>query len=137
MTIGEVLDWQRSIDPLQNSEAVGAYQIMEDTLRAYYRRAGLDRDDMFSRSNQDRIADVLIEQKRGMGPWLTGRMSLEEAMTRLAREWAAFPVPNAMQGHRMPVVRGESFYKAVAGNRAHVSPEDVERALLQARGVYA
>jgi len=35
MTIQEVLDWQESIDRFQLSEAVGRYQIMEDTLRGY------------------------------------------------------------------------------------------------------
>ena len=65
MTIGEVLDWQDSIDRYQNSEAVGKYQIMEDTLRGIYRPAGLDRNDMFNARNQDYLATYLL-RRRGL-----------------------------------------------------------------------
>ena len=76
MTIQEVLDWQESIDQFQLSEAVGRYQIMEDTLRGYnndssagpgsplYTRAGVSAGDLFSPQNQDKMAIVLLNQRR-------------------------------------------------------------------------
>ena len=119
MTIQEVLDWQESIDRFQLSEAVGRYQIMEDTLRGYnndrstgpgnplYTRAGLSAGALFSPENQDRMAIVLLEG-RGLTRFLNGEISREQFANNLANEWASLPVvsgPNA----------GRSVY---AGDRA-------------------
>jgi hypothetical protein len=32
-------------------------------------------------------------------------------MTAMAKEWASFPVPHAMQGHVQQVKAGDSYYK--------------------------
>jgi hypothetical protein len=54
-------------------------------------------------------------------------------MTAMAKEWASFPVPHAMQGHAQQVNAGESYYKNHGGNRAHISLEESRAALIQAR----
>ncbi len=63
MTIAEVLAWQDSIDRLYNSEAAGAYQILEDTLRDIYRRAGCSASDLFDEATQDKLAMALLERR--------------------------------------------------------------------------
>jgi len=123
MTIQEVLNWQESIDDFQLSEAVGRYQIMEDTLRGYnndrgtgpgnplYTRAGLSAGDLFSPQNQDKMALVLLNQ-RGLQKFVDGDITREEFANNLASEWASLPLvtgPNA----------GRSKYAGdTAGNRA-------------------
>ena len=123
MTIQEILDWQESIDRFQLSEAVGRYQIMEDTLRGYnndssagpgnplYKRAGLSAGDLFSPQNQDKMALVLLNQ-RGLQKFVDGEITREQFANNLASEWASLPLvtgPNA----------GRSKYAGdTAGNRA-------------------
>ena len=123
MTIQEILDWQESIDRFQLSEAVGRYQIMEDTLRGYnndsstgpgnplYSRAGLSAGDLFSPQNQDKMAIILLNQ-RGLQRFIDGEITREQFANNLASEWASLPLvtgPNA----------GRSKYAGdSAGNRA-------------------
>lgn len=134
MTIREVLAWQDSIDHKYRSEAAGAYQVLEDTLREWYRRAGLRLDDVFDHANQDRLAVTLLEQKRGLSRFLSGEMSLETAMVRVAQEWASFPVPMQMRGAVRTVDAGQSYYAGDGLNRAHVSVSEARAALVAARG---
>ena len=103
MTIQEVLDWQESIDSFQLSEAVGRYQIMEDTLRGYdndrstgpgrplYVRAGLSAGDLFSPENQDKMAIVLLDG-RGLNKFLNEVITREQFANNLAAEWASLPL---------------------------------------------
>lgn len=123
MTIQEILDWQESIDASQLSEAVGRYQIMEDTLRGYnndrgvgpgnplYKRAGLSAGDLFSPENQDKMAIVLLNG-RGLNRFLSGEITADQFANNLANEWASLPLvsgPNA----GLSVYAGDR-----AGNRA-------------------
>ena len=107
MTIGEVLDWQDSIDRFQLSEAVGKYQIMEDTLRGLYRNAGLKATDLFNETNQDYLATQLL-RRRGLTDYLMARISAEKFANALAHEWASLPLVSGPD-------KGNSVY---AGDRA-------------------
>lgn len=103
MTIGEVLNWQEAIDDFQLSEAVGRYQILEDTLRGYnndrgvgpgnplYTRAGLSAGDLFSPENQDKMAMVLMNG-RGLQRFIDGKITREQFANNLASEWASLPL---------------------------------------------
>jgi muramidase (phage lysozyme) len=103
MTMSEILDWQESIDQTQLSEAVGRYQIMEDTLRGYnndatlgpgnplYTRAGLSAGDLFSPENQDKMAIVLLDQ-RGLSKFIDGKLDKWSFANNLASEWASLPL---------------------------------------------
>ena len=123
MTIQEILDWQESIDRFQDSEAVGRYQFMEDTLRGYnndrsagpgnplYARAGLSAGSLFNPENQDKMAIVLLNG-RGLNRFLNGEISREQFANNLANEWASLPL---VTGPNM----GRSRYAGdSAGNRA-------------------
>ena len=126
MTMQEILDWQESVDATQLSEAVGRYQIMEDTLRGYnndatlgpgnplYTRAGLSSGDLFTPENQDKMAIVLLDQ-RGLSKFIDGKLDKWSFANNLASEWASLPLvtgPNA----------GKSKYaNDEAGNRSLTS----------------
>lgn len=119
MTIGELLDWQDSIDDKQDSEASGAYQIVEDTLRGFdngdlrygsktnvnnsrslYEKVGLTKSDLFSPENQDKMAIELLRY-RGLDRFLAGTLSRGQFGNNLAAEWAGLPLiegPNAGSG---------------------------------------
>lgn len=88
MTIREVLAWQDSIDAKYRSEAAGRYQILEDTLRANYAKAGLTLDDFYNRTNQDKLA-IRLMVNRGLKGYLEGRMSAEDFANALCLEWAS------------------------------------------------
>ena len=119
MTIKEILDWQESIDRFQLSEAVGRYQIMEDTLRGYdndkdagpgsplYTRAGLTSASLFSPENQDKMATALLVG-RGLNRFLNGTITREKFANNLANEWASLPI----------VTGPKTGLSAYAGDRA-------------------
>lgn len=116
MTIGEVLDWQDSIDHLYMSEAAGAYQILEDTLRGLYTQAGLTRDDLFNKANQDRLAIQLLK-RRGLTKFLRGEISLEKFANNLAYEWASLPMVSGPK-------YGKSAYAGDGLNKSLISVDN-------------
>lgn len=111
MTIGEVLDWQDSIDSRYRSEAAGRYQFLEDTLRDIYSAAGLRLSSMFNVLNQDRLALHLMK-RRGLLHYLRGDMTAEEFCNRLAHEWASLPLVSGPN-------KGRSVYDKDGLNSAH------------------
>ena len=133
MTIKQVLDWQDSIDARYMSEAAGAYQIMEDTLRKLVSQGAVLETALFNEDTQDRLAVTLLEG-RGLGGYLDGRISRDAFASSLAKEWASFPVLKAQQGNKRWVKRGESYYKGDGLNNAHVDPVALEEALRQIKG---
>ncbi len=123
MKISEILAYQERIDKDSESEAMGRYQIVEDTLRGYdnqdpskgkerplYERAGLSVNDLFSPENQDKLAIALIN-KRGLQGYLAGTTNVYVFANNLAKEWAGLPLvsgPNA----------GKSYYDGDGLNSA-------------------
>ena len=134
MTIQEILDWQESIDRFQLSEAVGRYQIMEDTLRGYNndktvgpgsplsKRAGLSNSALFSPENQDKLALALLNF-RGLNKFLNGDITRDQFANNLASEWAALPLVIGPK-------KGFSKYdKDAAGNSARCTVGEVLEAI--------
>lgn len=128
LTIRRVLAWQDGIDAKYQSEAAGAYQIMEDTLRDLVSRGAAKDTELFDANTQDRLAVVLLEGA-GLSRFLAGSKRAASFGDGVARVWAAFPVHSDQQGWKRPVKWGESYYASVAGNRALVAPEAVIAAL--------
>ena len=124
MSVREVLAWQDSIDARYQSEAAGAYQIMEDTLRGLVTQGACLETAKFNEATQDRLAVTLLEA-RGLRKFLAGEMSPEAFGDAIAREWASFPVHSPQKGHKIPVKRGETYYAQVAGNRATATCDEV------------
>ncbi len=127
MTVGEVLAWQASIDRLYPSEAVGRFQIMEDTLRELVRAGVLDPAEPFGREAQERAAFALM-RRRGWDAFARGALDARAFGDRLAQEWAALPV---LTGPR----RGRSHYDGDGLNRALIGAEEWERELVEAQSV--
>jgi muramidase (phage lysozyme) len=115
MTIQEVLDWQDSIDKLYMSEAAGKYQIMEDTLRPLYAKAGLKATDLFNEENQDKLA-ICLMKGRGLDLYLRGSIDEYAFCNNLAKEWASLPVVSGPK-------RGSSYYGGDGLNKALVAVE--------------
>lgn len=132
MTVGQVLDWQDSIDRLYQSEAAGAYQILEDTLRGLYREAGVPLTARYDRATQDRLALGLL-RRRGLDDFLAGRISDAAFALSLAKEWASLPVPHDIQRRGRTVRAGQSYYAGDGLNKAHARIDEVMTALRQIR----
>ena len=115
MTLVEVLDWQKRVrDAGAPSTAAGAYQVIRTTLQRLVRRHGLDRDALFDRAMQDRIARLLVSECGEPGP----PSRHPRFADCLAGIWAALPLTSGPR-------KGQSAYRSIAGNRALTRPETV------------
>jgi muramidase (phage lysozyme) len=128
MTVGQVLDWQDSIDRKYMSEAAGAYQILEDTLRGLYREADVPRSARYDRATQDKLADALL-RRRGLDDYLAGRITAEKFALALSMEWASLPVPHDVRRDGRTIRKGQSYYAGDGLNAAHASVDEVLTAL--------
>jgi muramidase (phage lysozyme) len=122
MTIGQVLAWQDSIDRKYNSEAAGAYQILEDTLRGLYASAGLSTSSLFNRENQDRLGVALLE-RRGLSRYRRGSLNDVQFAQNLAMEWASFPAQT--RDKRGRAATGQSYYAGDGLNASLTSKDAV------------
>lgn len=115
MTVQEVLEWQKSVDPYVNSEAVGALQIIPGTLAGLVNDGVVSPTDMFDGPTQDRMT-VALMRKRGLDAWQEGRISTQQFGTRLAMEWASLPVLEDTYRGKKFVPRGNAYYGGVGSN---------------------
>jgi len=149
MTIGQVLQYQESVDSVSGSEAMGRYQIMEDTLRGYdnddndppppgdplYARAGLSLSDKFSPINQDKMAVELL-RRRGLDGYLSGNISRTTFANNLAAEWASLPIVNGPKAgqsrYSKPIYADGKLVK----NNAKITVGEFEKVLDEIKGNY-
>lgn len=123
-TLEEVLKWQKG---RPRSSAAGRYQFVRNTLMDAIKGTGMAMTELFSPSNQDRLALWLLEKKRKFSDFLSGKITIAQMGERLAQEWASLPVlAHAANGKE----RGQSYYAGDGLNSALVSPEAVEGVLL-------
>ena len=110
--------------------AVGKWQNLPKYLVARAKAVGLDpMTDKYNAENQTKIAVHLIEKgQAGVTPAMM-KDNPQEAMIRLAKVWAAVPVPKDMQGHTRAVKKGESYYAGVGSNAAHIKVDEMMKAL--------
>lgn len=131
LTVGRVLWWQDLIDARYMSEAAGAYQVMEDTLRGLVRDGAVSETALFDAAGQDAVALALLD-RRGWTRCEAGEITPEEFADQLAREWASLPVTRDQKGAKRAVKRGQSFYAGDGLNKAHASPDTVLAAIREA-----
>tara|TARA_R110002153_G_C13198585_1_gene486732 strand:- start:47 stop:1018 length:972 start_codon:yes stop_codon:yes gene_type:complete len=133
LTIGEIKELQEGGWGTREVFAVGAYQLVPNTLLSAQTSLGLADNEVFSPELQDRIAvEYLAGTKR---PDLrdytqgTGSVSRDEAIEAFAREWASIPVsrntPRRYRGRDIMILAGESYYRP-EGNRANHTVEETE-----------
>ncbi len=120
LSVGRVLWWQDLIDGRYQSEAAGAYQIMEDTLRTL----DVDQGATFDAATQDALCLQLLD-RRGWAKCEAGNLSPEAFGNALAKEWASLPVITGSK-------KGKSYYAGDGLNKAHASVEEVLTAILAA-----
>lgn len=118
MTVGEVLLWQDSIDSLYMSEAAGAYQIMEDTLRSLVTKGKVKLSEKFDEATQDRLAIELLEH-RGLTSFMTGKISDEMFAQNVSMEWASLPC--VIKDKRGRPATGQSYYAGDGLNKSSTS----------------
>jgi muramidase (phage lysozyme) len=118
MTIQQVLDAQanRSLPFAKGSTAVGAYQFIPETLQRAAKAVGLDTSkDKFSAKNQKKMAEYLLNTRRGFNDFLKGNISTKDFANRVAKEWASLPAPSK---------GGKSYYHKTGNNKALVSQKE-------------
>ncbi|QPN56269.1 glycoside hydrolase family 104 protein [Synechococcus sp. CBW1107] len=83
------------------SAAAGAYQMLPATWKAASSRLGLRG---FGPANQDQAALYLVDQRGALASVDRGQLS-DDAMARLAGEWASFPLHHGGSAYGQPVKR--------------------------------
>ena len=130
MTLGEIKKYQSIKDPNNTDRlfAVGAYQLVPETLEMAMKGAGLSDNTVFTPEVQDRLGvELLIGSKRpNLAAYIKGESDdIDAAMLDFAKEWASAPDPET----------GKSYYGS--GNKAKHSVEQTRRALMSARQAYS
>jgi muramidase (phage lysozyme) len=126
MTIREADAWQASTYRERGSAAAGRYQFMSILSQATT-YSDVKPDDLFNAENQDKMAIGLIVNKRKITPEMI-KNDPNKAMLRLAQEWAAFPVPTDMQGHKQFVKAGQSYYAGDGRNASGATVAEMRAA---------
>ena len=127
MTIGEVLDWQDSIDKKYRSEAAGAPQILEDTLRGLWKEAGLQLSSLFDEKGQRKLAEALL-RRRGLIAYMEGKISTETFAKNLAHEWASLPLVSGPRKGR-GVYDGDGLNKSLTKVKDFVAAVESVKAI--------
>lgn len=133
LTIAEVMDWQnRIVKQGVASTAAGKYQIIRKTLAASVAATGIDTRRKFDKAAQDELGMHLLAG-RGFQRFINGKISANDMMIGLAKEWASFPVPFDMRGQSRQVKAGQSYYSGDGLNKAHAKIAEVKEALAASR----
>lgn len=140
-TVDEVLKYQESLP--KGRTAAGKYQIIKSTLESAKKNMKLTGKEKFDPAMQDKIyREYLTGEKRpGLQKYLSGKDSdIESAQIELAKEFSSVPVPRDMtvvdkDGKTRNIKRGQSYYEGIGGNRANLSIEETQRALIEERGI--
>ena len=121
MTLNELLQYQREYKAGgAETAAAGRYQFMPATMKSVAQSLGLDfNKDTFNPQTQDNLAIQLLRQK-GLDSWLSGKMTDDKFMDRLAQVWAGLPSPSK---------NGASWYQGVGSNKAGISIAAVQNTL--------
>ena len=125
MTVEQVQALQKEMSSSKNylSNAVGKYQIIADTLNEAMKATGVKSTDKFNAATQDKLANYLLE-KRGVNEFNSGKISLEQFIDSLAKEWASLPTRS-----------GKSYYDGDGTNKSTVKRSEVRKAVLPSQVV--
>ena len=134
MTVGEIMSAQAS----EKLYAVGKYQIIPETMRGFVNTMGISGQEIFNEATQEKFTQYVVDHKRPqVGEFLRGEKgsSLQKAQLALAAEFASIGVHRDMKrGEYAPtspigpippqdIKKGQSLYRGIGGNRAHISPD--------------
>ena len=124
MTLDELVADQRERGRFSGSSASGRYQYIRKTLSSVVKQMGLDTSkEKFTPKLQDEIAIFHLRANHGLDRWLSGSMSNEQFLNRLAGTWAG--IPNTT---------GKSTYAGVLDNKAGIGAQAALQGLDDIRG---
>ena len=124
MTLDELAADQRERGRFSGSSASGRYQYIRKTLSSVVKQMGLDTSkEKFTPKLQDEIAIFHLRANHGLDRWLSGSMSNEQFLNRLAGTWAGIPQTN-----------GRSRYAGVLDNKAGMGAQAALDGLDSIRG---
>jgi peptidoglycan hydrolase-like protein with peptidoglycan-binding domain len=124
MTLDELAADQRERGRFSGSSASGRYQYIRKTLSSVVKQMGLDTSkEKFTPKLQDEIAIFHLRANHGLDRWLSGSMSNEKFLNRLAGTWAGIPKTN-----------GRSAYAGVLDNKAGIGAQAALQGLNDIRG---
>lgn len=125
MTLDELAADQRERGRFSGSSASGRYQYIRKTLSSVVKQMGLDTSkEKFTPKLQDEIAIFHLRANHGLDRWLSGSMSNEKFLNRLAGTWAGIPKTN-----------GRSAYAGVLDNKAGIGAQAALQGLDDIRGI--
>ena len=125
MTLDELAADQRERGRFSGSSASGRYQYIRKTLSSVVKQMGLDTSkEKFTPELQDEIAIFHLRANHGLDKWLSGSMSNEKFLNRLAGTWAGIPQTN-----------GRSRYAGVLDNKAGMGAQAALDGLDSIRGL--
>ena len=125
MTLDELAADQRERGRFSGSSASGRYQYIRKTLSSVVKQMGLDTSkEKFTPKLQDEIAIFHLRANHGLDKWLSGSMSNEQFLNRLAGTWAGIPQTN-----------GRSRYAGVLDNKAGMGAQAALDGLDSIRGL--
>ena len=142
MTVSEIFASQQSGKVF----AVGKYQIIPITMPGfitYLRGQGVDPDKTkFTEKIQDFYKPYTVNVKRPtVGNYLRGKATINDANLALAAEFASIGVPYDMKKGsyngtwpKSDIKKGDSLYSGVGGNKASISPEEIQASLRRSSG---
>ena len=100
MTIDELVADQRERGRSTGSSASGRYQYIRTTLSGIVKQMGLDTSkEKFTPRLQDEIVIFHLRRNHGLDRWLSGSMSNEDFLNRLAGTWAGIPNTSGISTH--------------------------------------
>jgi hypothetical protein len=141
-TIAQVMQFQSQPRSSANGQlwATGLYQVIPTTLKGIYAKAGLKSTDLYSPTNQDKIAVALVMERTNLKKYLTGlvpdtQANLEKAALDVAMTWSSSGVPYNTLGRYQTVNKNQSYYhkSSGGGDKASVKTEKVQEALKASR----
>ena len=124
MTIGEIVQLQKGSNPYlypnasrkRTLFAVGAYQIIPETMGIALKDSGLSTSDVFTPENQDKLGLALIygTKRPKLRDYLLGKnnVTLNDAHNDFAEEWASVPRPD-----------GKTAYEGTGNKAGHTAKE--------------
>ena len=132
LTLSEVMKKQKDREVF----AAGRFQIITGTLEDATQALSLDGSLLFDKLLQDRLFnEYLISKKRPMViTYLKGGGKIEDAMYSLAQEFASIGVEKGKPLYNKKIaIGGESYYQGDGYNKAHITPDDIGNALIEAK----
>jgi len=118
----------KEVDEMDGDPAMGRWQLKDALKKA--KKAGIDINEKFSPTNQDKIAMDLVLRKKGITKDMIKNNPTQAALL-LAQEWAVMPVLAATVGRYQDIVRGQGYYAGDNINKTTITPGQVEQAFKQ------